>query len=281
MLDVVFYDKASVAAPAIAIAGETDGTVMTVSNRSEVTTTDSTRPQGWALAKQGLRQDWIAQSGVPREYYKHFYAVSEASRFAAEQFQPRPSDVIVATHSKSGTTMLQNLLEVGSLFGCCMQQSSPQLHTKPNAVATASFNVEIATVHQLFVWSGHRRFGRVGTWSLKKSLKSSLGLISALTSTSIHTASSGRGPDFSSLIRFVSRCLIQAPSLSLQVHCISTPQLTSTVSALWHQNWKTGSRFAQPWVQGGECCPRPSRYSSIILCILRGEGPPICSWQND
>ena len=85
--------------------------------------------------------DWISRSGVPRERYLrivdpvqswlmmpyasfvpvagvafgsylHFYAVSEQSRGAAENWIPRPSDVLIATHSKSGTTVLQNMLEV-------------------------------------------------------------------------------------------------------------------------------------------------------------------------
>ena len=47
-----------------------------------------------------------------RQRYRHFYAVSSASCAAAEAWQPQPTDVIVATYTKCGTTVLQMLLEM-------------------------------------------------------------------------------------------------------------------------------------------------------------------------
>jgi hypothetical protein len=44
--------------------------------------------------------------------YRHFYAVSSASCAAAEAWQPHATDVIVATYTKCGTTLLQMLLEM-------------------------------------------------------------------------------------------------------------------------------------------------------------------------
>ena len=65
--------------------------------------------------------DWISDSGVPREQYLHFYAVTEESRVAAQTWHPRPTDIIVATHSKSGTTLLQNMLQVSVVInGTCV-----------------------------------------------------------------------------------------------------------------------------------------------------------------
>lgn len=55
--------------------------------------------------------DWMEVLG-PRAEYLHFYAVSEASRKAAQDFEPRPSDVTVATYTKCGTTLMQQFIEM-------------------------------------------------------------------------------------------------------------------------------------------------------------------------
>merc|ERR1712166_1607144 len=58
-----------------------------------------------------MDSDWMEVLG-PRAEYLHFYAVSEASRKAAQDFEPRPSDVTVATYTKCGTTMMQQFIEM-------------------------------------------------------------------------------------------------------------------------------------------------------------------------
>ena len=44
--------------------------------------------------------------------YLQFYAVSSASRAAAESWRPQKTDVIVATYTKCGTTLMQMLIEM-------------------------------------------------------------------------------------------------------------------------------------------------------------------------
>ena len=57
-------------------------------------------------------EDWLTRALGPVADYLHCYAVTDASRRAAAAFRPRPSDVLIATYTKSGTTVLQQLLEM-------------------------------------------------------------------------------------------------------------------------------------------------------------------------
>ena len=59
---------------------------------------------------------------LPRRNYRQFYAASSASSAAAEKFSPRTSDVVVATYSKTGTTLLQ--VRDSTLITCEWQQTS-------------------------------------------------------------------------------------------------------------------------------------------------------------
>jgi len=56
--------------------------------------------------------DWISASGVPLEPYWRFYVATQESTDVAQKFVPHPSDIFISTHSKSGTTLLQFMLEV-------------------------------------------------------------------------------------------------------------------------------------------------------------------------
>eukprot|EP00656_Telonema_subtile_P020299 TRINITY_DN21434_c0_g1_i3.p1 TRINITY_DN21434_c0_g1~~TRINITY_DN21434_c0_g1_i3.p1 ORF type:complete len:305 (+),score=62.20 TRINITY_DN21434_c0_g1_i3:103-1017(+) len=64
------------------------------------------------MAVTGCDRDWIGPVLGPRSPYLWFYAVTEASRNAAEAFCPRLSDVAVATYTKCGTTLMQQLVEM-------------------------------------------------------------------------------------------------------------------------------------------------------------------------
>ena len=56
-------------------------------------------------------EDWLT-AAVGRVPYKQFYAASEKSSRAAEAWVPRPDDVFIATYSKTGTTAIQQLVEM-------------------------------------------------------------------------------------------------------------------------------------------------------------------------
>ena len=56
-------------------------------------------------------KDWLTAL-VGHSDYSSFYVVSEASTQAAAAWQPKQSDVVVATYSKTGTTVLQMLVEM-------------------------------------------------------------------------------------------------------------------------------------------------------------------------
>ena len=56
--------------------------------------------------------DWLTRALGARAPFLQFYAVSDEARRAAEAWAPRPSDVIVATYTKCGTTLLQQLIEM-------------------------------------------------------------------------------------------------------------------------------------------------------------------------
>ena len=58
-----------------------------------------------------MEKDWLTLA-AGRARYVQFYACTQASTEAAEAFVPKPTDVIVATYSKTGTTVLQMLLEM-------------------------------------------------------------------------------------------------------------------------------------------------------------------------
>ena len=64
-----------------------------------------------ASAEHLEQVDWLT-AAVGRARYKQFYACSLASTVAAEAFVPKPTDIFVATYSKTGTTVLQMLLEM-------------------------------------------------------------------------------------------------------------------------------------------------------------------------
>ena len=71
-------------------------------------------PHGGPRVCRSLRwsRAWCDDLLGPRMPYRQFYACSEEATAAAEAFVPRPSDVIVGTYSKTGTTLLQNLIEM-------------------------------------------------------------------------------------------------------------------------------------------------------------------------
>lgn len=48
-------------------------------------------------------RDWISPHLGPRLPYLQFYAVSDEARLAAHAFEPRASDVTIATYTKSYT----------------------------------------------------------------------------------------------------------------------------------------------------------------------------------
>ena len=55
--------------------------------------------------------DWLT-AAVGHVDYTRFYATSEASMRTAAACIPRPDDVFIATYSKTGTTVMQMLVEM-------------------------------------------------------------------------------------------------------------------------------------------------------------------------
>lgn len=100
--------------------------------------------------------DWLTRA-VGRAKYVRFYACSQASTDAAEAWRPRASDVIVATYSKTGTTLLQQLIQMLRSGGDMGFDEITAVQPWPDFCADCRVELDAPQPHWPRVFKSHQR----------------------------------------------------------------------------------------------------------------------------
>jgi hypothetical protein len=100
--------------------------------------------------------DWLTEA-VGREDYVRFYCVTQSSSDAAQAWQPQNTDVLVVTHSKTGTTLLQQLIQMVRSRGDTSFDEITAVQPWPDFCADIGIDVDAPQPHHPRVFKSHQR----------------------------------------------------------------------------------------------------------------------------